>query len=213
MILYHGSTQIIEKPMYEKGKIYNDYGRGFYCTEQKELAGEWACGQYKDGYINQYELKEAQLRLLDLLSGKYTVLHWLALLMEHRRVRISTPMMKLGVQWLKDNFLISLEPYDIVKGYRADDSYFSFARAFVNNEISLEQLSYAMRLGKLGEQIVLKSERAFEYIYFVSYQVVDSAAYFPKRKERDETARAEFRTLLEQETGDGVFIRDLIRGR
>lgn len=213
MILYHGSTQIIEKPMYEKGKIYNDYGRGFYCTEQKEVAGEWACGQYKDGYINQYELKEAQLRLLDLLSGKYTVLHWLALLMEHRRVRISTPMMKLGVQWLKDNFLISLEPYDIVKGYRADDSYFSFARAFVNNEISLEQLSYAMRLGKLGEQIVLKSERAFEYIYFVSYQVVDSAAYFPKRKERDETARAEFRTLLEQETGDGVFIRDLIRGR
>ena len=51
--------------------------------------------------------------------------------------------------------------------------YFSFARAFINNEISLAQLSYAMRLGKLGEQFVLKSPVAFERIRFVSYEIAD----------------------------------------
>ena len=43
MILYHGSDSIVKSPEYGKGKFYNDYGRGFYCTENKELAKEWAC--------------------------------------------------------------------------------------------------------------------------------------------------------------------------
>lgn len=60
---------------------------------------------------------------------------------------------------MKDNFLIDITGYDVIIGYRADDSYFSFARAFINNEISLTQLSYAMKLGKLGEQIVLKVQK------------------------------------------------------
>lgn len=42
--------------------------------------------------------------------------------------------------------------------------YFSFAQDFVAGVISLEKLSEAMRLGKLGEQIVLKSPKAFDQI-------------------------------------------------
>ncbi|MBR2627880.1 MAG: DUF3990 domain-containing protein, partial [Peptococcaceae bacterium] len=38
-------------------------------------------------------------------------------------------------------------------GYRADDSYFSFANAFLNNTLSLRQLEKAMMLGKHGEQV------------------------------------------------------------
>lgn len=41
MILYHGSKDIIEKPIYGQGKKYNDYGLGFYCTDNIELAKEW----------------------------------------------------------------------------------------------------------------------------------------------------------------------------
>lgn len=37
-ILYHGSLEIISTPMYGQGKVYNDYGQGFYCTESLELA-------------------------------------------------------------------------------------------------------------------------------------------------------------------------------
>lgn len=44
--LYHGSQFIIQKPEYGKGARHNDYGKGFYCTEQIELAKEWACAKH-----------------------------------------------------------------------------------------------------------------------------------------------------------------------
>ena len=53
-------------------------------------------------------------------------------------------------------FLLDISEYDVIIGYRADDSYFSFAQDFVAGVISLQKLSEAMQLGKLGEQIVLK---------------------------------------------------------
>ena len=31
--IYHGSDHIIEKPKFSYGKPYNDYGIGFYCTQ------------------------------------------------------------------------------------------------------------------------------------------------------------------------------------
>ena len=148
--IFHGSPEIREKPVYGLGKKYNDYGQGFYCTQNIELAKEWACTEGKDGYVNQYEIDLDALSILNLSDDEYTILHWLALLVAYRRIRISTPVMKRGIQWLEKNFRIDIRSYDAVRGYRADDSYFSFARAFLNNEISLEQLSYAMRLGRLG---------------------------------------------------------------
>ena len=49
-ILYHGSTEIVKNPLYGNGKMYNDYGQGFYCTEEIELAKEWACTEDSDDY-------------------------------------------------------------------------------------------------------------------------------------------------------------------
>lgn len=146
IIIYHGSSEIVKQPVYGKGKPYNDYGIGFYCTEHLELAKEWACTKNIDGFVNEYELDLTHLKVLHL--SEYSILHWLALLMVNRRFRISTPVMRRGFQWLKDNFLIDITGYDVIIGYRADDSYFSFARAFINNEISLTQLSYAMKLSE-----------------------------------------------------------------
>ena len=212
LILYHGSSEIIEKPIFGKGKAYNDYGRGFYCTENFELAKEWACTEGIDGYANQYEIETDGLKILNLSSIEYTVLHWLALLMTYRKLRLSTPVMKRGAEWLKEHFLVNIEDYDAIIGYRADDSYFSFARAFVSNEISLGQLSHAMKLGKLGEQFVLKSREAFEAIQFVSYVASDNTIYYARRKARDDAARAAFFAELERDDMDGIYIRDLIRG-
>ena len=211
-ILYHGSPGIVENPVFGKGKTYNDYGRGFYCTENLELAKEWACTEGIDGYANQYELETDGLKILHLSSGEYTILHWLALLMTYRKLRLSTPVMKRGAEWLKEHFLINIEDYDAIIGYRADDSYFSFARAFVSNEISLGLLSRAMKLGKLGEQFVLKSREAFEAIQFVSYIASDNTVYYARRKARDDAARAAFLAELEKDDMDGIYIRDLIRG-
>ena len=211
MILYHGSHEIIQTPVYGKGKEYNDYGRGFYCTEHLELAKEWACTEDEDGYANKYEIDFSGLSVLNLLGEEYTILHWLALLMKYRSFRISTPVMKRGAEWLEENFLLDLPSYDVVIGYRADDSYFTFARAFVNNEISLAQLAYAMRLGKLGEQCVIKSPDAFEKLRFLSYEIADNTVYYAKRKVRDEEARAAFRAEMERDDVNGLYMRDIIR--
>ncbi len=211
IILYHGSPEIVRKPEYGKGKPYNDYGQGFYCTESLDLAKEWACGENTDGVANRYKINPAELRILNLNSETYTILHWLALLTKYRGVRISTPTMKRGVEWLNKHFLPEIENYDAIIGYRADDSYFSFARAFVNNEISLNQLSYAMRLGELGEQFVLKSEKAFSLIRFISSEKVPNEVYFPKRKQRDEKARAAYREEIEREDLNGLFTRDIVK--
>ncbi len=211
MILYYGSPEIVQKPEYGKGKPYNDYGMGFYCTENEDLAKEWACSENSDGYVNQYVINPLELRILNLASREYTILHWLALLMKYRQIRVSTPVMRRSVEWLIENYLPDIDRFDAIVGYRADDSYFSFARAFANNEISLRQLSYAMRLGGLGEQFVLKSEKAFSLIRFVSSMEVPYVIYFPKRKQRDDNARAAFREELEREDLDGLFIRDIVR--
>ena len=96
LILYHGSPEIIKTPMFGKGKSYNDYGKGFYCTEHLELAKEWACTENTDGYANKYEMDTTGLSVLNLSSDEYTILHWLALLMNYRKFRISTPIMKRG---------------------------------------------------------------------------------------------------------------------
>lgn len=210
-ILYHGSSHIIQKPIYGHGKSYNDYGLGFYCTEHLELAKEWACTLNTDGYVNKYEIDLSDLSILNLSDEKYSILHWLTLLIEHRQFRIDSPIMKLGCEWLKNNYHIDLSPYDIIIGYRADDSYFAFARAFLTNQISLSQLSYAMHLGKLGHQVVIKSLKAFNRIQFKSSEYVDSSLYYPKRKTRDEKARQDFKKELENIDLNSAHIRDLIR--
>ena len=209
--LYHGSQQIVEAPDLSRSRPFNDYGPGFYCTEHAELAGEWAVSERADGYINQYELDLDGLHILNLHAEGYHLLHWLSLLMSNRRIRLSTPVMRRGKQWLTDHYLPDLEGIDLVRGYRADDSYFSFARSFVNNEISLQQLGSAMHLGKLGEQIVLKSREAFQRIHFVSYEAADHTVYYIRRSQRDLQARSAWQEILDVDDENGLYIRDLMR--
>lgn len=211
-ILFHGSEQIIEKPQYGKGAKTNDYGRGFYCTENIELAKEWACAKNTDGYANQYKLNISGLKILNLNDEKYTILNWLAILTEHRTYWERGSISEQAKKYLHDNFLIDISGYDIVVGYRADDSYFSFAQDFVSNAISLKQLSEAMRLGKLGEQFVLKSEKAFAGLQYIASELAVKEEYFVKKSARDKAARREYRKskTVSADVND-IFMLDIMR--
>ena len=68
-----------------------------------------------------------------------------------------------------------------------------------------------MKLGELGEQFVLKSEKAFSLIQFISSEEVPNEVYFPKRKQRDDKARSAYREELEREDLNGLFIRDIVK--
>ena len=206
-------TRIIERPVYGAGKTYNDYGKGFYCTEHEALAKEWACAEKNGGYANRYKVDAAGLKTLDLQDPPFTILHWLAVLSANRRFQPETALAAQGLAYLREYFLPDLDQYDLIRGYRADDSYFSFARAFVGNAISLDQLSKALYLGELGEQIVLRSKTAFERIRFDGYEPADGSIYYRKRKQRDEAARSQYRQLAMQMDLDGIFMRDILRDR
>lgn len=202
--IYHGSPKIIEKPIFGAGNPNNDYGLGFYCTESAELAKEWACSVETDGYANQYTLNMKNLSVLSLTSGDYNILNWLFILLENRKFRIGGDVAKQAKDYIFENFAVDYKSYDIIRGYRADDSYFSFANAFLNNTISVSQLEKAMVLGKLGEQIVLMSEKAFTALEFVHAEPAPKEIYLPKKLARDTTAREDFK----KEKGRGSLLTE-----
>ena len=211
MLLYHGSDHIIERPEFGGGKKHNDYGRGFYCTENIELAKEWAVSEDTDGYVNKYSIDTSRLSILDINSEQYTMLHWLGILLKNRIFTLSTPLEREAKKYILDNFNISLDGIDIVKGYRADDSYFSYARDFISGVISYEQFSKALKLGKLGEQYCLISQKAFTEIEYVGNEYVDSEEWYPRKMLRDMYARQGYRNMENEEYRKGeLYITKII---
>lgn len=151
------------------------------------------------------------LTVLNLNSSDYTILNWIAVLVEHRLFAIKTPVANRAKRYLIDNFGINVNAYDIITGYRADDSYFDYAEAFLNNSITVEQLARAMQLGKLGEQIVVKSQFAFSKLRFEVAEVADKQTWYVLRKARDQQANNLYFEILEEES-DGLYIQDIMRG-
>lgn len=212
MIVYHGSDHIIETPVYHGSKRTNDYGYGFYTTESKELAKEWACGDGRDGFANSYELDMEGLRILNLNGPEYNILNWLAVLTKYRSYWQNGSIAEDAKDYLQANFLVDLSQFDIVIGYRADDSYFSFAQDFVSGVISLNKLSEAMRLGKLGEQIVLKSRESFSHILFLGAEPAIAETYYEKKSMRDREARRAYRqTKRAADAINELYILDIMR--
>lgn len=210
--LYHGSEVIVERPEFGKGARHNDYGKGFYCTENPELAREWACAKQKNGYVNIYDLDMTGLSVLNLNDPQYNILNWLAILADNRTYWQNGSISEDAKDYIKIHFLLDISGYDVIIGYRADDSYFSFAQDFVAGVISLEKLSEAMRLGKLGEQIVLKSPKAFEQIEFVRCENVDSDIYYTRKMERERDARREYRKRKREKADiQELYIIDIMR--
>lgn len=210
--IYHGSDHIIEQPIRGEGKAYNDYGRGFYCTEYVELAKEWACSADNDGYANHFQLDRSGLSVLNLNAPEYNILNWLAILLENRKFNVADGLPQRAKAYLLENFMVDYKNYDIIMGYRANDSYFSYAGDFVNGTLSLSDLSEAMRLGKLGEQVVLKSKKAFEALTFVEAVKAPRKEYFAKYKSRDEEARARYRQIASKPVAESeIYVLDIIR--
>ncbi len=210
LTIYHGSEYIIEKPEYGKGSIFNDYGQGFYCTEHIELAKEWACTKEHGGYANKYSINTDGLSVMRLTEGTYNILNWLAILVENRVFTLNDDIKLTARDYLLSTFLPDYKDYDVIIGYRADDSYYAFANAFLGNGLSLVQLNKAMQLGNLGEQVVVKSMKAFDGLNYLGYEIAEKDIYLRKRQIRDSEAREAYRQEREHVI-DGIYMIDIIR--
>ena len=150
---------------------------------------------------------------MDLSDKKYNILNWIALLLQHRIPKGLNSNDEQVREYIVKNFSIDLKDVDVIIGYRADDSYFSFARDFVRNTITVLQLSRAMELGNPGIQVVLHSKKAFKQLTYVKSTIAENETYYTKRVVRDLQAKEEYQNTTRniKVNKDDLFIMDIIR--
>lgn len=197
IILYHGSPNRIVVPKYGFGEKRHDYGKGFDLTESIELAKEWAVCRPNEanGWVHSYELDTTDLKVLDF--QQYNVLSWLAELMKHRDAS-DTKRYKLLSKRFIEKYGLDTSKYDIIKGWRANASYFYIAKEFVRDNIDIEILEELLSLGGLGIQYCIKSELAYSKLAEIETGLicVNYNEFNHKYNQRDVNARNNMRRLI-----------------
>lgn len=145
IILYHGTSDQIVTPTFGLGNEKHDYGKGFYLTPDLELGKEWAvCNPNKNnGWLHKYELETDELNILDF--EEKDVLAWLAELMRHRDAADSKRYRVLAKKFI-DKYGIDANDFDVIKGWRANASYFFIVKEFVRDNIDIDILKKYCRL-------------------------------------------------------------------
>jgi hypothetical protein len=197
--VFHGSDHIVKKPDYLGGKSDNDYGNGFYTTEYEERARSWAAlnGEPGQSIVNVYHLDIDALKVLDL--NDCGVLSWIAEVVANR----GTDQEAAGIvgNRIVELYRVDTEGADIIRGYRADDSYTQVIEAFLMNQINITEVERLFYKGSLGNQIFLKSQKAFDHItwakaYEVEEQETDRNADIQARREVNRFLSARVKAIL-----------------
>jgi len=197
LILFHGSPEKIVVPTYGRGEKKHDYGQGFYLTESIDLAKEWAVCRpnEENGWVHKYQLDTTGLKILDFQNKG--VFAWLAELMKHRDVGDSRRYYMLAKKFI-DKYGIDTNDYDVIKGWRADASYFYIAKEFVRDNIDMDILEELLSLGDLGIQYCIKSKLAYSKLHELESCLiaVQYAEFNAKYNQRDIIARQKMRELV-----------------
>ena len=200
IILYHGTPDKVVAPIFGGGDDKHDYGRGFYLTENVDLAKEWAVCRPNEvnGWVHKYELDIDGLKILDFLE--HDVLSWLAELMKHRDAADTRRYRMLAEKFI-DKYGIDTSSYDVIKGWRADASYFYIAKEFVRDNIDMDILEELLSLGGLGIQYCIKTQKAYAQLHERKDDLiaVDYNEFNNKYNQRDIEARKNMRNLVDSD--------------
>lgn len=186
IMLYHGSENIVDKPIFNSpfANNENDYGSAFYCTNDKELAKEWSCRRGYVGFVNTYKFDIDGLKILNFTDkSKYSFLNWIAVLLHHKKAKEYIENMYQEELNFVKSYYIDINCFDVIIGYRADDAYFKFPMMFVEGYLSYKDMEKLYLNGELGIQIALKSKESFNRIKFIRYEETDEK-YIMKFKKR-----------------------------
>lgn len=200
LTLFHGTPDKIVVPKYGCGNEKHDYGMGFYLTESIELAKEWAVCRPNDtnGWVHKYELDTDGLKILDFQA--MNVLSWLAELMKHRDAADSKRYRMLAKKFI-DKYGVDTTEYDVIRGWRANASYFYIAKEFVRDNIDMDILEELLSLGGLGIQYCIKSELAYSKLQEIKDDLtsVKYNEFNEKYNMRDVMARKRMRELVDSD--------------
>lgn len=195
--LFHGSPNKVVTPQFGLGKDKHDYGRGFYLTADIELAKEWAVCRpdESNGWVHEYELDTDGLTVLDFQD--HDVLVWLAELMKHRDADDSKRYRVLSKKFIA-KYGIDTSDADVIKGWRANASYFYIAKEFVRDNVDVDILEELLSLGGLGIQYCVKSQRAYDQLSEVPQGLmpVDYREFNDLYNTRDVAARQRMHDLI-----------------
>ena len=218
--LYHGTIEPDLVPVYGKGLARNDYGQGFYTTDDLELAKEWACGRRsktQTAFVYMYTCNMNELSVFDFRELKRnTALYWITELLSNRTIDSAEDYYG-AVEFLLKHFHTDAEQHDVIIGARADDSYFKFAEAFIASMLGLEVLSFCLEAGNLGVQYCIKSERAFGALNLSDRIILTSEEYTKYNElyaKRDRGAREYVRQLMRdnrQNIRSAIYLIDIMR--
>lgn len=200
IILFHGTSNKVVTPTFGLGDEKHDYGKGLYLTDNLELAKEWAVCIPNDtnGWVHKYELDTDELKILDFQENN--VLAWLAELMKHRDAADSKRYRMLAGKFI-EKYGIDTSEYDVIKGWRANASYFYIAKEFVRDNIDMDILEELLSLGGLGIQYCIKSELAYSKLRECpdGLLAVEHAEFNNKYNQRDISARKNMRNLVDSD--------------
>lgn len=207
IILYHGSQNEKITPRFGLGNEKHDHGKGFYLTESMDLAKEWAVCRPEElnGWMHKFELEIEGLNILDF--QKKDVLTWLAELMKHRDAGDSKRYRVLSKKFI-EKYGIDTDGYDVIKGWRANASYFYIAKAFVRDEVDIDILEELLSLGGLGVQYCIKTKKAYKELTEISedLQSVPFERFNEKYNEHDITARENMRKLIDSDRNQVIKV-------
>lgn len=199
MLLYHGSPNKIVVPKFGLGQERHDYGKGFYLTEDLNLAKEWAVcrPERESGFVHSFELDTDGLNIFDF--EKEDILCWLCELMKHRDAADSKRYRVLSSKFI-EKYGKNTNSVDVIRGWRANASFFYIAKAFVRDEVDIDILKELMQLGGLGIQFCIKSEKAYQHLHKTGQVIsVDYHEFNAKYNERDANARIRMKELIDSD--------------
>ena len=159
MRIYHGSTEVVEKPEIRKSIRTLDYGSGFYTTTSYSQAEDWVRRRIKEseaaqGYVNIYEMDESAMLTLKCLVFPAPTEEWVDFVMHNRTQKGFT------------------HSFDIVYGPVANDRVYAAFALYEGGLIKKQQLITELKTYKLVDQYLFHTDEALGVLTFIGAKEV-----------------------------------------
>lgn len=155
MLLYHGSTMAVRKPIVSRGRGKTDFGKGFYTTTSREQAEKWAQikrdrAKVKNAIVSVFEIDDAIFTNPD-----YVIMHF------HGATK----------EWLdfvvNNRNNIGSHNFDLVMGPVADDTLYITISLYENGKLDAEAAVAQLKTHLLFDQLSFHTEKACKLLTFV----------------------------------------------
>lgn len=152
VVVYHGSSQIVEYPEIRLAKYNKDFYFGLYCTIMPEQAQRWATRMTGKGILNEY---------------LYTP-------NDSMKTLVFTDMTEEWLDFIVDCRLGKPHDYDIVEGPMANDTIYNYVQDYVDGRISRAAFWELAKFKKPTHQISFHTARALTTLEFLrGYEVYE----------------------------------------